>query len=462
MKKVVSILCVLTLSLLLFASCNKPTSDVSVNEMSRQSGTVISKPDLETNKNTTITYYVWGNTNEFKLIDALVKDFQEKNDKIQIKIERSAGDYFQNFIIRVGAKNAPDVFFMDVSEYAIFAKQGLLMPLDDKIAGSSIKPEDLWEINDMYRFDGETIGKGPLYALIKDWSPNYMLFYNKAHYTEAGIPFPSKDEPMKWSLFIDTAKKLTVRDSSNKMVRYGTIMDYDAMKHMQEFIIMAGGSVYSSDYKKATITTPEAKKAIQYFIDLQKGEEAPARYSTESMSLVGGDMFAAGTVSNVFYGRWAVPAYFESARDLDYGVALPPVPDGSDVKGTMAAGIISHAIYSGTKNPDQAFRFLEYLQTEGQTEVAKTGFNIPGNKTVAYEVFAAETDPFKNELNDFFLHAAENYVIKPIANPYISQIKFEQIVSPKIVSVILGRSTLDEALEQAEKELNFEISNNLS
>ena len=419
------------------------------------------KPKLTSNKKVTLTYYVWGNANEFKLIEKIVKDFQSKYSNIKINIERSASDYFQNFILRVGGGNAPDVFFMDVSEYAIFAKQGLLLPLDSYIPKASFSLSDLWEINNLYRFDGNNIGKGKLYALIKDWSPNYMLFYNKDHYDKAGLSYPSAEKPMTWSEFMSVSKKLTIVDSSNKMSRYGTIMDYDAMKHLQEFIIMAGGSVYSSDYKKATLTTPAAKKAIQYFIDLQKGDDAPARYSTESMSLNGGDMFAGGTVSNVFYGLWAVPAYFESSSKLKYGVALPPVPDGATVKGSMAGGIISHAIYSKTKNPNEAFIFLNYLQTEGQVHLANAGFNIPGNKTVAHDVFAKVSDPTRKELHQFFLKCAENYVIKPIANPYISQIKFEQIVSPKLVSVILGRTTLDDALKQAEKELNAEIAGNL-
>lgn len=419
------------------------------------------KPKLSSNKKVTLTYYVWGNANEFKLIEKIVKDFQSKNSNIKINIERSASDYFQNFILRVGAGNAPDVFFMDVSEYAIFAKQGLLLPLDSYIPKASFSLNDLWEINNLYRFDGSTVGKGKLYALIKDWSPNYMLFYNKDHYDQAGLSYPSAEKPMTWSEFMTTAKKLTVVDSSNKMVRYGTIMDYDAMKHFQEYVIMAGGSVYSSDYKKATLTTPAVKKAAQYFVDLQKGDGAPARYSTESMSLNGGDMFANGTVSNVFYGLWAVPAYFESSSKLNYGVALPPVADGSSVKGSMAGGIISHALYAKTKNPNEAFIFLNYLQTEGQVYVANAGFNIPGNKTVAYNVFAKVSDPKRKELHQFFLKCAENYVIKPIANPYLSQTKFGEIVSPKLASVILGRSTLDDALKQAEKELNAEIAGNL-
>lgn len=436
-------------------------SSKSTNQSTATSSTTFKKPQLTSKKKVTLTYYVWGNANEFKLIERIVNDFQKEYSNIKINVERSASDYFQNFIIRVGANNAPDVFFMDVSEYAVFAKKGLLKALDSYLPKASFSEKDLWDINDMYRFDGTTVGKGKLYALIKDWSPNYMLFYNKDHYTAAGLKEPSAETPMKWSEFLTTAKQLLVKDSSNKISRYGTIMDYDAMKHFQEFVIMAGGSVYSSDFKKATLTTPAVKKAAQYFVDLQKGDDAPARYSTESMSLNGGDMFAAGTVSNVFYGLWAVPAYFESASKLNFGVALPPVPDDSNVKGSMASGIISHSIYGKTKNPDEAFIFLNYLQTKGQIHVANAGFNIPGNKTVAYDTFLKVSDPKRRELHEFFIKCAENYVIKPVANPYLSQVKFEQIVSPKLVAVILGRQSLDDALKQAEKELNAELSANI-
>ena len=43
---------------------------------------------------------------------------------------------------------------------------------------------ELWDVNDAYRYDGEEIGKGDYYAVIKDWSPDFILWYNKSHIDE--------------------------------------------------------------------------------------------------------------------------------------------------------------------------------------------------------------------------------------------------------------------------------------
>ena len=420
------------------------------------------KPGLGGSKSQTITYYVWGSQNEFKVVQDVVNGFKKENSGVDVKIERSTNDYFSQLRVKMGTNSGPDIFFMDVAEYAMFANKDFLLPLDDYIAKSEkIKIEDQWEINDLYRYENGKIGSGKLYALIKDWSPGFMLFYNKAHFDEQGIPYPETDNPMTWTKFMSIAKQLTKKDSSNKITRYGTVVSFDVVRHLQEWIIMAGGNFYSDDSKTLNINTPEAKKAIDFYVDLQKGDDAPARYTTEASAMVAGDQFANGTVSMVFYGRWAVPSYFENAPGLEYGFCLPPIPEGGSVKGSMASGIISHSLNAKSKNVDLAFKFLEYLQTDGQVVSAKLGFNIPGNKAVALDTFSNETDPKKKELNDFFLKYAQQDVINPIANPYISQSTLDSLVATPLVDAILGKKTSQEAIDAITKDVNKELADNI-
>jgi len=458
MMKKVSLNALLLLLAILLSSCSGGGTNTAADSTPSESGA--KKPSLNKQASKTITYYVWGNQNEFKVINNIVNAFMEENPDIQVKIERSTGDYYQQLKMRMGSNSGPDVFFMDVSEYAMFANKGFLLPLDDYIAKSDkFSLDELWPINDMYRYDGSAIGQGALYALIKDWSSSYVLFYNKKHFDELGIPHPAAETPMTWNEFYEIARKLTKKNAAGKIERYGTIIDFDQIRHLQEWIAMAGGKFYADDLKSVALNTPEARKAIDFYIQLQKGDDAPAKFSSEAVSMNSGDMFANGLASMVFYGRWAVPSYFDSATDLDYGYALPPIPEGG-TKGAMAAGLISHAINAKSKNPDLAYRFLEYLQTEGQKLSAEVGFNIPGNKKVAETVFAQEQDPFKKGMNEFFLKYAQTDVIKPVTNPYMSQVTLDGLVGKQLVAAILGEISTDEAIANIEAQVNKELRAN--
>ena len=51
-----------------------------------------------------------------------------------------------------------------------------------------LKTDDLAPANNFYKWDGKAIGTGDLYAMVKDWSPDFTLYaYTKA-FDDAGLP----------------------------------------------------------------------------------------------------------------------------------------------------------------------------------------------------------------------------------------------------------------------------------
>ena len=417
------------------------------------------KPTLPASEETTnLVYYVWGSDSEFALTQEIVDDFNAANPKVLVEIERSGGDYFGMLRTRYAGGNEPDVFLMDPGEVGGFLREDLLLPLDDFFAGSTLKPEDLWSVNDLYRYDGTRNGRGDLYALIKDWSPDFMMFYNKSHLDEAGIAHPSATEPMTWAEFLAMAKKLTQRNTQGDITRYGTMMDFVPYKHLLEYVQMAGSSLYEDGGKAFNRGDAGVLKAFQYFVDLQKGPDAPAQYSTGAQASGSGERFAAGTVSVVWFGRWAYPSYAWDKVGFDVGVAPPPVPEKGMKATAGSSGMIAHAISVNTRSPQAAWAFLDYYMTVGEIKVADTGFNIPGNKTIAKDRFQNVADAKVKELNRFFLDAAENYTFPVQYSPLLSTTRVESLLSQEISLVFEDRQTLDEALAGAADAIDDALS----
>jgi len=453
MKKIV-LTSVLFMLALVLASCGKKLTDDTGN--------------------VTLTYYVWGNNNEVQTTQDIIDGFEVLNPNINIEIERAGSDYFGDLQLKFASGSGPDIFYMDPGEIRPFLEEDFLLSLDSYIAESDeLSMDDLWEINDGYRFDGQDMGQGELYALVKDWSPDFMLIYNVDYVNEYltnhpdAFPYISETEPMTWSQYLEFSSALQVGSGSNISVQ-GSSMDFVPYKHLYEFVQMTGSSMFVNDNSEFNRDDPNIIAAFEYFLALQEGPDAPAPYKTGSTLASGGEMFTNGTVATLFMGRWGFPAFNWYDVDFEIGILPPPVPDNmpttDGVRNAYAgvSGMISNCINADTRYPDEAFLFLEYFQTVGMETIAEIGFNIPGNKTVAYDVYLNVQDEEIRTINEAFLTAADNYAHPINYNKYVSTTTIERKISEKVSLYFEKRegitdiNTLQDAIEEV---LNNEIEN---
>jgi ABC-type glycerol-3-phosphate transport system substrate-binding protein len=239
-------------------------------------------------------------------------------------------------------------------------------------------------------------------------------------------------------------------------------MDFGPFKHVYEYVAMTGGSMFSSDFKQANLTDSKIRPAFEYFVNLQSGPDAPAKYASGANQSVGGDMFAQGNVSVLWMGRWAYYAYNLDKANFEIGVAPPPVMNKGDKPFALSTGMVANSISASTDYPDQAYKFLEYFMTEGMTTVSDLGFNIPGNKTVATTRFVNVSDEKVKKLNQYFVNAAQEYTQPVQFNPYISETRFETIMGKEFTLVYENKQTIDKALQNAQDQVNDVIKLSLN
>jgi len=458
MKKIIMIL--LVILVLVLVSCNSTSSNRDY-----------------------LIFYVWGDSSEVSWYEAIAEKYEEKGG-CHVKVEPAVGEYYNNLNIKLGSKkSAPDIFFTEMGEIQGQLNQKKVLDLTPYIDSKALdivtenNPNGkikLWDVNDAYRYDGTKLGQGNLYAVIKDWSPDFVMWYNKDHIDEYNaennlkpgddgyMEYPSETIPMTWDEFSDMSYKLT--KVVNNKTRYGTMIDRVPWKHLMEFIQMNGSTMFDSNNKYLNSDDSKFLEAFKFFTDLQIGPKASAPKIGVS-GINSGDSFANGDVSIVWYGSWAYSSYYWNSVSFEIGMAPAPVPSKgreltADDTYLASSGMISLAIYKNTPLVDKAVDFLNFYMTYGQEYMAKKAFNIPGNQLVAEsDTFLDPENAKIKKINNYFYNLALNYTHTLTYNQYISQLLVENQFGKNISSWYnnLSADTYESILAKIKTDIKNEL-----
>ncbi|MBP1884704.1 ABC transporter substrate-binding protein [Sinorhizobium mexicanum] len=143
----------------------------------------------------------------------------------------------------------------------------------------------------------------------------------------------------------------------------------------------SGADILSGDGKKATLDTPEMRKAVDIYRSMVKKDLVPA--SSASDNGVNFLTFTNGKIGQQSLGAFAIGTLVTENPDINFGVTLIPGVNG----GTSSfAGGDNFVITRGTKKIDAVKEFLEYTYSmDGQKVMAKYG-SLPTRGDIADKV----------------------------------------------------------------------------
>ena len=315
----------------------------------------------------------------------IIARFEEENPDILIQLEAVSGrDYYTRLFTQIAAGDAPDIMQIGDDAVPMFVDRGAFISLDDFIAGDYALDTSIYLPGVLEPGQWE----GQQWLLPKDFTP-LGVYYNKAIFDEYGVDYPQ--DGWTWQEFLDTAQALTIdtdRDGKNDI--WGVHLTANWTTGFEYWIGAAGGQLINEDGTQFVgyMDSPETIEAVQFFADLYNVHQVAPPPADFSLWAGGNAEFDNGQAAMRVFGRWPQSGYKDNPN-VDLAVA--GLPAGAQRANVLFWG--GFGIFSGTKHPEAAWRFLRYYAGQEGAEVWKD-WAIPAVASVAEEAGLTE-DPIE-------------------------------------------------------------------
>ena len=365
------------------------------------------------------------------IVMSLLPAFNEVYADVDVQIEKLPYDQMKDKLVASFQSPEPayDLIVIDNSWVNDFVAAGFIQSMDERIdAVADYDAEDFFSsLTDITKVDGVRYGV-PFY--------NYALgyIYNTDMVTADQVP-TSLDE------LVSLSASLTTPDRAGLAMQPQT--GYKIMEEWTNFLYSAGGSIYGPD-GKANLNTPEAKKALEAYIELYNNS-APKNSLNWAFDDAFRSVSSGGSAAMVSY-NWNLAALNQPDSGPYAGKFKLAVMPG----GKSALGSWTWALPVNSAAPDAAWAFTAWL-TSKEVDVQRV---ILGGAAIRE---SSMTDPAV--LSEGF--GADYYaaVTEILANaaPLTQGLMGDEMITAvgeALNAAVSGTMTVDEALAQANDAIN--------
>ncbi|MEK3883244.1 sugar ABC transporter substrate-binding protein [Paenibacillus sp. PL2-23] len=342
--------------------------------------------------------------------EKVVAAFEDQHPNIKVELEpwpTNEDQYRQKITTNLAANNLPDILANLGGMVSLFADSGITMSLDELLGSDSGLNKD--EFDEAFLQTGVSFGnktKGEVHMLPLG-ADALVIFYNKRLFDEANVPYPTSD--WDYEKFIDTARKLTIKDDKGNTVTYGANIRYTWQAIYGPLLENFEGSLVNAEMDKALFHSPEAIKGWKAMLEPEKeGIFVPMTVQND----MGNDNapFLGGKAAMHTGIRAQVPMVRNGLKD-DWDVVELPYING--VK-KVGAGAVGFSITSSTKHKDEAWEFMKFIYDgEGGMKIFAENYSVvPPIKSLYNSSFWKELPgpPYSNHV---FTDTLKYSVISP-------------------------------------------------
>jgi multiple sugar transport system substrate-binding protein len=371
---------------------------------------------------------------EKQLIEEILKNFEAKYPKIEVKFEVIVDRYMDTIKTRLIGDAAPDVFYLDALEAPLLMSYDVLEPLEKYISANFNLTDFEASLVKVFKH------KNKIYGLPKDFS-TLALFYNTTLLKQANLNNP----PKTWQELQDYSQKLTIDNNSDRSSKqYG--LGITPELNRQYFMLKAFGGKLFDRNGFVSFATDRSIQGLQNIVEQYQKDRSVALPSDVGASS-GSEMFGQGKVAMVIEGSWAIPFLKDTFPNIKFATAEVPRVNGK--QGTMAY-TTAYVMNKKAKNKDAAWKLISYLTGfEGMKTWGVAGLVIPSRKSIISELGYQQNPlyaPFiKGITYATILQAGKNSSI--ISNNFNNQ----------FISALLGEQSLRSAMQKAQDSANKEI-----
>jgi len=286
-----------------------------------------------------------------KAYKEIIKLFEEKNPQVKVRaihIEWDKGH--EKLLVRIAAKNAPEVAQFNDDFIGDYYARGLLRPLEDY--GCNLNWDILFPAQEeVTRFNGKH------YSLAIA-NKGRAVWYNIDKFKEAGLEeLPRKwpSEEWTWDTFLSYCKRLTTEDTWGTSFMY-TQEPYDwlssaAPKEYGELSGLIVEGTFRGNEKWCV-------DALQWFADLSLVHKVASPYDLDAET--GGEtLWRTGKVAMIRTGSWFLDDVKREPVKFKWNVGPMPLKNRADIMTSM----VNFGLPVGSKHPEIGGKFLKFLMT---------------------------------------------------------------------------------------------------
>lgn len=376
--------------------------------------------------------------------------FENTNPGYRVQLDPSNAGV-DKVIVQCIAGVGPDLIdSYDAFQLSAYVKSGVVTDLTDVLPryGIDVKSQTFAGIQGAAVYDGHVYGVPADLSVDGIWVHRDIL-------RRAGIAEPRG--PWTWDQLALLAQKLTVRDASGRITRYGLLFDWN----WKDFFCTYGAHVFSPDGTRCVIDQPQAVRAVSMMRDLTyKYCVAPTPVAEASMSSRGGwgsgqiAWFGARRGAMALGGRW----WLASLRDysgLDLGVIECPNGGYRRFFGYGRATLIN----KDSKDRAGALAFLQCLSTPTYNREV----NQDADGVCAFKKFltnrSLDYDPARpgEHDNDVWVTLAEHAVPDEVS-PYLDGATVDRLVQRQIDLMQSNEKDAGQALRDAKRDIDAALA----
>lgn len=293
---------------------------VAVGALAGCGGQPSGSTTLDTEADTTITWWTGQADEAEKILEGLAADFEELHPNVTIDVSSGAPsteDLLRKLTAGFAGNSYPDISYAYGSWASELAQSGRTQDITDRVS----EPDADWDsfseaARETASPDGEaTIG----FPAVED---NIALIYNTRVFDAAGVAYP--DETWTWDDFREAAKALTDPSTNTYGYGYSVTGNEETTWQFWPHLWQHGGEVLSEDGTEATFDSEAGVEALTFLRDMAVEDKSVYLDQTDTKS---GDLFASDRIGMITSGAWMLYAF--KTAGTEYGVTTLPGTDGN-------------------------------------------------------------------------------------------------------------------------------------
>jgi len=296
--------------------------------------------------------HVAGGEDEQKAYDLTLEAWHKEHPNIEIEYAVVADpERIQKVTAQVAANTAPDMWRHNANVIRLWAYNGHLLDLTDRLKGY-----DKLFLPALMQY---CIYKGKFWGL-PHTTDTSALFYREDAMEAIGVKPPAANEISKsWTFqqFGEICDKLLKAGKQ----QYAFTHNQGGGRWIPSFLYATGGRLVTADFKKMSVNTPEGIEALKFMKSWTDKKWAPVSvWTMASMRNADTDPFCQGTTSMGLLGQWNITYLSDQIKNnFKWGVTFEP---RAKVQSTSLGGT-PIVIWAKTKYPDECAAFFEFFES---------------------------------------------------------------------------------------------------